>query len=305
MILVCPENPSSWSKRPVTWGLLGLNIFIFVLFFCDLQEMGAAHHLRPSFLKTAGTLYLRHLDPSKNQPAWISDLHSDNGEQMETLGGYAIRDRDFLKLLSTLPPEGDAVAMRALQEMAKKFQEDLTDQPLHRFGLSSTREKTLAWVTYQFSHVSWLHLLSNMIFLVFIGLAIEGSFGGLTLLLIYLFGGLAGGVLFLVMNPSGIVPMVGASGCVSAMISFYAFAEPRRRIRYYYFLLPFKDLQGFIFLPTLLIVPLYMLADFTGLISAPAGLMSGVAYAAHVGGAVFGALVALNLRIWSRLRATV
>jgi membrane associated rhomboid family serine protease len=235
-------------------------------------------------------------------PAWISEMRSGDVRQMDYLGSYAIRDLGFLSAIEAGFGVGDLIALEALRAHLKVFHEKLTSQPLHRFGLSSERTNSLAWLTYQFSHVGFLHLLSNMVFLFLIGLVVESAVGALGLLCLYLGGGVAGALLFLWLSPGSVIPMVGASGAVSALMAFYALFEPRKNIRYYYIIAPFQNLHGYIYLPTLLILPLFLVSDITGLISAPEGLVSGVAYGAHVGGAIFGFFWAVILRFALRVK---
>ncbi|MBX2987074.1 MAG: rhomboid family intramembrane serine protease [Bdellovibrionaceae bacterium] len=303
MILACPESPQSWHKRPVTWCLVAANVFIFMLFFSGLPDSSASQLLRDENLRVAGEIYLRYeknLPPAQRlrQPAWLDEMKSGDSRQMEMLGSMAVRDRRFLDFVENSPPLGDEIAFASLREKIHQFRDNLSSQPLHRFGLNSERTKSFAWVTYQFSHIGWMHLISNMAFLLFLGWVIEGIWGGGVLLLLYLTGGFAGGLLFLSLSPAGIIPMVGASGSVSALISFYSLAETRRRVRYYFMLLPWQNLHGFVYLPTLLIWPLYLVSDFAGLIAAPEGFITGVAYSAHVGGALLGATLALNFRLF-------
>lgn len=120
--------------------------------------------------------------------------------------------------------------------------------------------------------------------------------GSWALLFIYLLGGLAGGWGFLFLDPQGTVPMVGASASISALLAFYCFAELRTRVRFVYFVSPIPGHWGPIYLPTLLIIPLFLVSDLANLWSTPEGLGSGVAYAAHLGGAVAGAFIALFYR---------
>jgi membrane associated rhomboid family serine protease len=301
MMLPCPENPQSWSTRPITWMLVILNVFIFLLFFADAPQSKEHALLKGANLQTAGRVFLRMLpdqplEVQQRVPGWIFRVSSGNKDDLEMVGFYAVRQSFFAEQIARVKGIGDEVAVEKLRRDMTSFQESLPGERLHRFGLSPQRERSFAWITYQFSHVGFLHLASNMVFLIVLGWAIEGMFGGLTLLMLYVMGGIAGGFLFLGMFPHSFIPMLGASGSVSALIAFYAFAESRRCIRYYYILFPSPGLHGFIYLPALLMVPLYLLADWTGLLAAPEGLMTGVAYSAHIGGAIFGASAALTAR---------
>lgn len=306
MIFPCPENLRRPSVLPMTWALLAVNFVLFFLIFIGSETAADVELFQSDNLRLAGQIYQQYLEtlPAeelRKEPTWIARMTKGHRDQMEFLGAYALRHRPFLAYAQTAQVAGDQVAIEKFRHQIEKFRAELSEMPLHRFGISSERRQGLSWVTYQFSHASLMHLFSNMIFLVFLGMAIETQLGGLALLLVYLAGGVAGGVLFLLMNPQGVTPMVGASGSVSALLAFYALFESRWRIRYYYFVFPMTGQYGFIYLPVLLIWPLFLVADFVGLLSAPEGLMGGVAYAAHVGGAIFGAALALVSRLVFRL----
>ncbi len=308
MIMPCPVLPRDWLRFPVTVSLVAANVMVFVLFFWATPE---SNHLSDQVsdrdLRTAGRLYLAERFRPWH-PEWMDGSLAQAPETLETYGQMALHDRRFLQTLEKGELSGpDPLAIRSLVKSANGFHQDLEERALHRFGLSSEREQSFTWLTYQFSHAGILHLVSNMAFLLLLGFVLETQIGGLPLLFLYLFGGIAGGLFFLHLDPYGVIPMVGASGSVSALIAAYPLLEPRRRIRYYYFILPFRGQHGFIYLPTLLIFPLFVVSDVASLLASPRGLMSGVAYSAHLGGALFGVLFALGLRLWqakSRLSAT-
>lgn len=301
MIVPTPETHFEPRRRPMVWALVAINLIVQV-FVASTPERSSATWSGDS-LRTAGRVYLESLKSGgeeifRAQPAWIQALHAESSLQMEFLGAIAIRRRAFVDALlgGELGRTGDAVAIAKLREELRRFRDAGSEDLTTRLGLSAHNKDTLAWVTYQFSHAGWLHLLSNLVFLLLLGAAVERQLGSLGLFLIYLAGGWMGGMAFLHLQPDGLVPMVGASGAVSALMAFYAFFERRKRVRFFYFILPVTGHMGFIFMSPLLIVPLYLVADFAGLLSAPEAWSSGVAYSAHVGGAVLGAGMALWLR---------
>jgi membrane associated rhomboid family serine protease len=209
---------------------------------------------------------------------------------MEILGTYALRDSDFLKRAETMKFHGDEVAIENWRRDLGDFGHYYDSDTIYNFGLNRADIYSWTWLTYQFSHASLMHLFSNMLFLVVIGTTVETFVGGFGLVALYLLGGVAGGAAFLYYNGHGVIPMVGASASISALLAFYLVVERRRRVRYVYFISPFPNHNGFIYLPTLLIFPLFLLVDFTSLLSNPDGIGSGVAYSAHVGGTIFGLL---------------
>lgn len=307
MILPSPVSFREFKRFPLASTLVGLNLFIFILIFSgNYSSLAKSSLLQEKGLTLSGRLYYQYMteDSKENlgkassaQPEWVAKMQPGNSEQMGVLGAYALRDADFLNVAEKISYRGDDVQITIWKKNLHSFREEYQEQLLFRFGLSSIEKGPLSWVTYQFSHSSWLHLFSNLIFLAVISMAVEMLAGSGTLLVVYLLGGIAGGFGFLLSQGPGTVPMVGASASISALLAFYCVAEVRSRIRYFYFVSPMPGHHGFIYLPTLLIIPLFLLVDLANLWSTPEGLGSGVAYAAHLGGTVFGLIAGFAYRL--------
>jgi len=77
-------------------------------------------------------------------------------------------------------------------------------------------------VTHLFLHAGWLHLAMNMIMLLAMGAMLEPLLGARRLGMLYLAGGLASALAEWAVNPMGMVPTVGASGAISALIGVQA-----------------------------------------------------------------------------------
>lgn len=302
MIFPNPENIKSFERHQITWTLIFANIFLFVLIFSvEQKKLTKNEFYSDENLLVAGGLYREFLNnlndgDKKQMPRWLLELPRQTPDQLQILGNFAVRDSRFLEKAAAYEGIGDTVAIKQWQQALSDHKNKMSESPSAIYGLSSQTKDSLAWLTYQFSHGGWLHLFSNMIFLLFVGSAVEALAGGSTLLLIYLFGGIAGGYFFLYANPFGTTPMVGASASVSALLAFYAVFERRKRVRYFYFLSPLPLSNGFIYLPTLLMIPLYLISDFASALSGLEGYSSGIAYMAHIGGSVFGIMLGIILR---------
>ncbi|WP_413584795.1 rhomboid family intramembrane serine protease [Bdellovibrio sp. HCB274] len=281
---------------------MALNVFIFLLIFSGTRpDISDSRLFEMDGLNLTGRLYYQYLQELPPQtlaetPPWVQQMKSTNSEHMVVLGAYALRDSHFLKDGELRDYRGDEVKIRAWKADFVKFRTEYKEQLMFRFGLSSTMKGPLAWLTYQFSHSNWLHLFSNLMFLVVMGAAVEALAGSSVMLMVYLLGGVAGGLGFLWSQGAGTVPMVGASASVSALLAFYCVAEFKARVRYLYFVSPMPEHYGYIYLPTLMIIPLFLVVDLANFWATPEGLGSGVAYAAHLGGSLFGILGGLVYR---------
>jgi membrane associated rhomboid family serine protease len=89
------------------------------------------------------------------------------------------------------------------------------------YGLTPARPEWSQFLTANFVHGGWLHLIFNMLFLFFLGDNVEDVLGPLPFLGLYLLGGFAGDVVFVANNPAMAVPSVGASGCIATIAGAY------------------------------------------------------------------------------------
>jgi membrane associated rhomboid family serine protease len=162
-------------------------------------------------------------------------------------------------------------------------------------------EETLAIFTSMFLHVNLIHLVGNLIYLWIFGNNIEDRLGRLGFLLFYLGGGVAAAVAQIAIDPNSEVPMVGASGAISAVLGAYLILFPGARILSLVFLGFFYQL---IEVPAVIVLGLWFalqLIDGIGSLGL-AGAEGGVAFFAHIGGFVAGVVVGLLVRAWSGRR---
>jgi len=145
-----------------------------------------------------------------------------------------------------------------------------------------------------FLHGSIAHLAGNMLFLWVFGNNIEDRKGPLRYLLLYLVAGVVATMVHVTIYPDSTVPLIGASGAIAGIMGAYLVWFPRARVKSMIALGPIvlfrrisaSWLLGFWFVSQLLLV--------RG--------ASDVAWAAHVGGFAFGAIVGLLWR-WADSRA--
>jgi len=145
--------------------------------------------------------------------------------------------------------------------------------------------------TAMFMHAGLLHLAGNMLYLWIFGDNVEDTFGHWGYLVFYLVGGVAGTLTHAFTNPGSVIPTVGASGAIAAVLGAYLVLYPQSRV------LTFIPIGFFI---TLRLVPAsvilgiwFVLQFFNGVLSLAGPDMGGTAFWAHIGGFVAGVLLAL------------
>lgn len=158
----------------------------------------------------------------------------------------------------------------------------------------------LTLFTSQFLHGGWLHLGGNMLYLWVFGNNIEDRLGHIKFLLFYLVCGALAGLSQWIFDPTSIIPTLGASGAIAGIMGAYIIRFPRAKILT---LVPL-----FIFITTFRIPAIFFLgfwfvqqAFYSALsLGATADMGSGgVAYLAHAGGFIFGAILGPVLGLFS------
>jgi membrane associated rhomboid family serine protease len=162
----------------------------------------------------------------------------------------------------------------------------------------------VSWLTSIFMHGSWDHILGNMLFLAIFGKNVEDAFGHLRYLAFYLAGGFVATMTQTAMTllagtaADARVPTLGASGAIAAVLGAYFVLYPQSRVLTLVFVF-FVRIPAYVFLG---IWFLFQLVEGNfGLFSASAN-GGGTAFFAHVGGFLFGVLVA-RLLAGASLRA--
>jgi membrane associated rhomboid family serine protease len=136
-----------------------------------------------------------------------------------------------------------------------------------------------------FMHGSLLHIAGNMLFLWIFGNNIEDSMGRIRFPLFYLLGGIAAAYAQSWVHPNDIVPTLGASGAIAAVLGGYALLYPRARVLTVIFIIFFFTI---IELPALFVLGGWFLLQLLDSATLSASNGGGVAYFAHIGGFLFG-----------------
>jgi len=144
----------------------------------------------------------------------------------------------------------------------------------------------LTLVTSLFMHASILHIAGNMLFLYIFGDNIERAFGAVRYCLFYLASGIVANLSMVILDPSSVIPNLGASGAIAGVLAAYIVLFPGNRVRV---------LAGYWLatVPAAVMIGLWIVVQFVSLSGQES---SGVAYGAHVGGFLFGLIVAFILR---------
>jgi membrane associated rhomboid family serine protease len=136
-------------------------------------------------------------------------------------------------------------------------------------------------------HANWIHLGFNLLMLLFCGRAVETILGARGLIILYILGAYAAAAAQWAADPSSMVPMIGASGAISAVLGAYAMLFARNKVKV---ASPSLALWLHALWLAAAWVGLQLLIGFTFRTAGPA-----IAIAAHIGGFLIGLVLAKPL----------
>lgn len=185
------------------------------------------------------------------------------------------------------------ILMFVMQLLASDFNVFVYDYALvaNRIILSDI---TTWWpfVTSIFMHGSLMHIGSNLWFLWIFGDNVEENLGSVRYLFFYLLGGFVASLAQLIFMLNSNIPMLGASGAISAVMGYYMIAFPTNRVRV-------LTRYGSGYVPAYSMLLSWILLQLFSSVGSMVGggfVGGGVAWMAHIGGFAFGVAVAKLLK---------
>ena len=191
---------------------------------------------------------------------------------------YALIAANILVFLVTLPAMLDDLQMRRL---------------LFEYALIPARldqgQGYHTLLTSVFMHGGFWHIAGNMLFLWIFGDNLEEDFGHIGFAAFYLASGIGAGLVHVFASPGSMVPTVGASGAIAGVMGGYLLMYPKAKVDVLFiFVVIFKIFP----IPAWIMLGLWFaLQVFNGAGSDPS--LGGVAYWAHAGGFIVGAVLTL------------
>lgn len=262
----------------VSYTIIGLNLLAFLL---------TAVAMRPAVLESmeaewenATRFYVEHpyLTPPPELKELLPDDHSAQIQKLLTrMRGLQPPSQELMR---SEQAELDAMVKRALALRTKL--------PFEQYGYVPSNPSVLTLVTSMFIHAGLLHLLGNLLFFYLSGPFVEDVYGRPLFAALYFSGGIVAALTFAARDPLSAVPLVGASGAISAVMGAYLVRFYKSKIEFFWLPFLWRPMFHFrFFLPAFVVLPLWF-AEQIWEMQSEGG--SGVAFSAHVGGFVFGCL---------------
>lgn len=294
MLIIPTEKRFDWRYAPtVLIALIVINVLVF--FFYQSNDDGKMQravetYLELELLETEWPFYEEFVAKTPAQSA-DEDMTFEDAEP-EELAAMLLLDNEFYIYLQTRMPERLApYDVQSWQRNRERAMQPMANLSHVKWALLPKELRPLTLLTHQFLHGDVMHLLGNLFFLAICGFAVEAAIGHWRFLAFYLVGGVVAGLSHAALDFSSTVPLIGASGAISAVMAMYLGVFRLRKIEFLYWIFIFV---GYFRAPALLMLPIYIGKEVLDYLSDPDG---GVAFIAHAGGFAIGAvLIALSYR---------
>ena len=295
------ENMEARRWPVVTLALIAINVavFLFTLAVADDDSPQLGEVKSHILILAALHPELKMQPQSQRIVDGFKERHPDQWKQVQNPYRDIINAYDAkIKLMedtSKLQDEMDSLNAQLLSLKKPSIVEDYKFVPANPTAIS--------YLTANFLHGGWMHLIGNMWFLWLAGFVLEDVWGRWLYSVFYLIAGAAALQFYAWTNPDSVIPAVGASGAIAALMGAFLVRFPKMKIEMawiWWFSIarllrtgnPFR--MSRFQASAYWLLPLWLGSEI--LYGALLGSTSGVAHWAHVGGFLFGALAALAIQ---------
>jgi membrane associated rhomboid family serine protease len=275
------ENMRGRRWPIVTFALIGLNVLFFLLTIGPIkQQQSQRAQVRLHLLVFAAAHPELHM--SHDAEAFVEGVKKKLGDKWEKA---IAANRPILNSPdSGLHDTDDRVELQTeMDSLCEAFESQQNSDILDKYAFVPARPRLIAYVTANFLHGGWLHIIGNMWFLWLAGFILEDNWGRPIYTIFYLVAGAAALQFYAWCAPGSYMPLVGASGAVAALMGAFLVRFPKLKIEMalFAFFVRFRFKA-----PAYTLLPLWLAMEF--LYGSVAGTSSPVAHWAHVGGFLFG-----------------
>jgi len=284
MFLVIPYKHENLVLRGLPWitfGLIAVNVLIFLLTFPKSPDQTEIAGGLESFYK----YYEEH--PYLEIPSNIREVMS--GSELTKLD-----DLSKSAIPAGVTEQQQRLQQQTLSNLADAVIRSLEQSPVWRYGHRSSDPYLASFFTSMFLHTGLVHLLGNILFLYLTGCCIEYLWGRPLYLCFYLSMGILAAVMNDVAHPQSGLPLAGASGAIAGLMGAFMIRFYKTKINFVYVTATFHT--GKFQLPAWVVLPFWLVQQL--LLGTILGNVAVVAYVAHVGGFVFGAVFAFGLDLF-------
>jgi len=283
------ENMSGRRWPIITFALIGLNIAIFLFTHWSIEaQQPKRAEARMHLLLLAATH--PELNTTPEAAEFVEHVKKASGAAWDQAAKPSRRLQDPWDAQMRLQDD-PAVLQSQMDALCQQFEESEHSSILDNYGFVPAHPHAASYVTANFLHGGWLHLIGNMWFLWLAGFILEDNWGRAIYSVFYLVAGAASLQFYAWCSPGSFVPLVGASGAVAALMGAFLVRFPKMKIEMaivtLFYRFKFKAAAYWL-------LPLWLGMEF--FYGAALGQSSSVAHWAHVGGFLFGMLGAFVIQ---------
>lgn len=291
MFIIIPWGHEYLVRRKplATYSLIGVNVVVFLLTYFVMTSQMEEMNRRAINLIQRGVQHIAEAESNEGDPAGFLFTLPEIKKKFKT------PEDAFKYIRKKLEKEPDNY--EAWLADYREFREEKAGMLINRIGFVPEQFPSSGLFTHMFVHGGWLHLIFNMWFLYLVGVCLEDTWGRINFVGLYLLGGLAAALIQFLFYMDSATPMVGASGAVAAVMGAFAIRLGKEKINCLFlgwlfirpiirtFRSPAWLLLGFWFVVQLFYAHMHSALD----------VEAGVAFWAHAGGFIFGAVVAFSI----------
>jgi membrane associated rhomboid family serine protease len=289
LIPIKHENMTARRWPVITLGLIAINVLVFLLTMTAIDDEAPQLGEVKSHILILAALHpeLKMQSESQHLVDGFKESHPEAWKQVQNPYRDIIDPYDA-KIKMT---EDTSKLQQEMDSLNDQFVKVSASSITQQYAFIPAQPRAISYLTANFLHGGWMHIIGNMWFLWLAGFVLEDVWGRWLYSAFYLIAGAAALQFYAWTNPGSITPTLGASGAVAALMGAFLVRFPKMKIEMaWLFMFKLRRFKAAAYW----LLPLWLFSEiFYGSLF---GSTSGVAHWAHVGGFLFGALAALAIQ---------
>lgn len=300
MLILPLHKPLTRENFPLATMLLVLvNIVVFFGFQSgdqDAMDEAQRYYVGSGLGRYEAPAYAVYLQRTDRSDAAAALAELPENQRIVQVGRATLSDVRFIAALREGTLFADPETAEAWRPLRAGYDRRLDDVFTLRYILRSSEWSPLRMLSSAFLHGDAMHLVGNMIFLVALGVLLEGAIGPFRFLGVYLLGALGASAASLAWRWGDVGGGLGASGAVAALMGAFCVVWGRQPVRFFYW---FGVVFDYVRAPAIWLLPAWLGWEVYNLWTNDE---AGIGFDAHAGGLICGALIGAALVITKQMR---
>jgi len=283
------ENMHGRRWPIITFALIGLNTAVFLMTHWTMEAQQAKRVETSVHLLILAATHPE-LKTTPEATAFVDHVKKTSGRGWEHIASPNRRVEDSWD--AQIRFQDDPVKLQEeMDTLCQDFEESGRSSLVDRYGFVPAHPTAISYLSANFLHGGWLHLIGNMWFLWLAGFILEDNWGRPIYAVFYLLAGVASMQFYAWCSRGSFTPLVGASGAVAALMGAFLVRFPKIKIEMALVTLFYRfKFQAAAYW----LLPLWLFMEF--FYGAALGAGDSIAHWAHVGGFLFGMLGAFIIQ---------